>query len=346
MTRVKRYYGTGANSYAGQKNHYTFRGHLRGKEMTGFTAGHEISLSPRTVYDIDWMGRTTAVGLYVGGVTWPTDYTDYAASTATSRAALSKTYYDVLGRVYRAERYTISSADGSAGSNTQTNNYYDARGHQVATAPRHLAGTETAYDGLGRAYQTRTVLADSFSYSSGVFEYRAPTPNPAIGSMSGGDGGVVAMSHTAFDALGNAIQSHSFETVDTDTDGLDLTNNDDYVRRSVYRWYDGAGRVTAEADYGCGNTATDVWQYAAVPNRPTTAPSTSATVLVTQYGYNADSGRLETVTDPLDRRDQDLLRRPGPNYLRGNELRQFLAAGHEHRRFDRPQQGSRYPVRV
>ena len=116
--------------------------------------------------------------------------------------------------------------------------------------------------------------------------------------MTGGDDKVMALNHEVFDAAGNTIEFHSFETIDTDTNGLSLSNNNDYVRRSVYRWFDAASRVTAAADYGCGNTSTNVWQYAAMPSRPSSAPSTSATVLVTQYSYDPATGLLQLATNP------------------------------------------------
>ena len=51
------------------------------------------------------------------------------------------------------------------------------------------AATEIAYDGAGRQYQSRTVLElESTKYSSGAFQYRAPTPDPTLSSMTGGQG--------------------------------------------------------------------------------------------------------------------------------------------------------------
>ena len=56
--------------------------------------------------------------------------------------------------------------------------------------------------------------------------------------MTGGDDNVLTLSHTVFDASGNTTKQHSFEMnhYDTTTVGIDLSNNDDYVRSSVYMW--------------------------------------------------------------------------------------------------------------
>ena len=309
VTRTVNYYGTGSTDNTGRQIYYTFRGHARAvRPFKAYDGSSDISVGPYVIYNVNWMGRITATAIYTSAPTWPTDYSAYADTTAANRGKLSETHYDALGRTYCSERYTISSVDGSKGNKTQANFYYDRRGNQVAFAPKHEAATETAYDGLGRAYETRNVLllkgddGGSF-YSSGAFQYRSPTPNPAFsssstGSMSGGDDKVMAMSHQVFDAADNVIETHSFATIDADTNGLNLSTNSDYIRSSTYQWYDIANRVTAQADYGCGSISSNVWQYAAMPSRPTSAPSTSATVLVSQYGYDSATGRLQLATNP------------------------------------------------
>ncbi len=50
------------------------------------------------------------------------------------------------------------------------------------------------------------------------------------------------------------------------------------------------------------------WKYAAVPSRPSTAPSASTeTVLVTAYTYDSDTSEQTTVTDPMGVRRQLVL---------------------------------------
>src|SRR5690606_32162638 len=69
----------------------------------------------------------------------------------------------------------------------------------------------------------------------------------------------------------------------------------DYVRHSVYSWYDGADRLVTTADYGSGDSG-GVWKYAAMPAYPGSAPSASDSAkLVTIIGYDS-AGRQNTIT--------------------------------------------------
>lgn len=308
-------YGDGLTDNCGGQLYYTFRGHLRGYRIfKSYDGGADVSVGPYVVFDVDWLGQTTATGLYTAAPAWPSDYSDFADTTATGRAMLAKTYYDVSGHVYREEKVAINSADGSKGNRQQMDYYYDRRGNQVAVVPKHAAATESAYDGLGRAYQTRTVLqlkgdeGNGF-YSNGAFRYRDPKPNPSFssartGQMTGGSDNVVTIKHKVLDIAGNAIETHTCEGIvgDGDNVGLNLSTNHGYVCRSVYNWYDRADRLTAEADYGCGNTAADTWTYGAMPSRPSSPPSSGATALVTLSGYDSVSGKLQLVTNPKGQR--------------------------------------------
>ncbi len=146
---------------------------------------------------------------------------------------------------------------------------------------------------------------NSTKYSSGAFSYRDPAPDPTLSSMTGGDDKVVVLSHRVFDDAGNIIEKHSCDMNHDDTGvstGINLTNNNDYVRSSTYAWYDNANRTTTVGTYGSGDTATGAgqWKYAAAPSRPATAPTASSdTVLITKYSYDSTTGRRNLVTDPI-----------------------------------------------
>ena len=102
-------------------------------------------------------------------------YPAYASSTSTNRLTENATLYDDLDRVYQTQQYDISPSTGTG------TNYLVARTRTtiamtalVASAPAYAAGTETAYDGAGRQYETRTVTAlQSTPYSSGAYQYCA-----------------------------------------------------------------------------------------------------------------------------------------------------------------------------
>jgi hypothetical protein len=205
-----------------------------------------------------------------------------------------------------SQQYDISPSSGTGTNYLCQNSFYDRNDRVVASGPAYAAGNETAYDGAGRQYEKRTVIAlQSTAYSSGAYQYCAPTPVPTLSSMSGGDAGVLEMTHQTFDANGNVLETDAFEDNHDDltgsNPGINLTSNNDYVRRTVFKWYDGANRITTTADYGSGDTATAAgqWKYATIPSRPSSAPTaSSSTALVTLYAYTTDSGLSQTVTDP------------------------------------------------
>ena len=219
-----------------------------------------IDVPRRAQYDSDptWSSVLTGDG-----------YSAYASSTSANRLTQNNTLYDNLNRIYQTQLYDIAQSSGSGSNYVSQMTYYDRNNRQIATAPGYAAGTEVAYDGAGRTYQTRTVLAlQSTSYSSGAYQYCVPTPIPTLSSMSGGDGGVLWLTHQTLDANGNVLQSDTLEDNHDDitgsTPGINLTNNNDYVRRTVFNWYDSANRLTTTADYGSGDTSsgTGQWKYA------------------------------------------------------------------------------------
>jgi len=306
VTKTSRYFGTGTYDFTSTQIGRTYRGHVRYIRPTYQVTSTETDIGPFTVMDVDWMGRTKATALYDAAPTWATvltgdGYTDYASGTTTDRRSLSKTLYDDQGRVYQTEQYEVAESNGAAGNKFVSDNFYDREWRLVGTRQQNGAGREMAYDGAGRQYESRLVTdLETTKYTSGAFNYRDPLPKPDIANLSGGNDGVIELSHTAFDAAGNELESHHFELDHDDTNGLSLTSND-YVRRSVFSWYDAADRVTATGDYGSGDTTAGqgTWKYVARPTRAGSAPSTSAdTVLLTKYGYHVDTGRLELVTHP------------------------------------------------
>jgi hypothetical protein len=311
VTKSKRYFGTGANDFTGANYKRAYRGHSRGVEPFYMNGSTETPVGPYPVTDVDWKGRTTASALYETDPSWSSvltgdGYAAYAVSTSSHRRTRRDTLYDDLGRVYQVKVYEIASSSGTGTNYLSTRLYYDRNGRLAASGADYANGTEVAYDAAGRQYQSRTVVAlQSTPYSSGAFNYRTPVPNPSLGSMTGGDGGLIAFSHAVFDANGNVAERDSFEANHDDLTGtavgVDLTNNDDYVRQTVFNWYDSAGRLTTTADYGSGDTTSGAgqWRYAAPPTRPSSAPTASGdTALVTLFSYNADSGLHELLTNP------------------------------------------------
>ncbi|MEZ6032023.1 MAG: RHS repeat-associated core domain-containing protein [Planctomycetaceae bacterium] len=311
VTKSKRYFGTGTNDYTGIIYKQTYRGHVRGVEPFYMNGSTETAVGPYSVTDVNWSGQTTATAQFRANPTWATvltgdGYTTYASSTASNRGMLSEITYDDTDRAYRTNTFAIDASTGAKGSSHQSDVYYDRLGRVVASQPAYQAGSEIAYDGTGRSYHSRTVLdLETTKYVSGAYNYRDPQPQPMMSSMTGGDDNVLTLSHNMYDASGNVTGQHSFSMNHDDTGatlGIDLSNNDDYVRSSIYTWYDDADRVTMTGNYGSGDTTAGAgkWKYAAVPARPATAPTASGeTVLVTKYTHDSDTGEQTTVTDPM-----------------------------------------------
>jgi RHS repeat-associated protein len=312
VTQTQRFFGTASTAYTGTNYHRTYRGHLRGLEPFYMNGTTQTPMGPYTVLDIDWKGRAIATAQYSADPTWTSvltadGYPAYASTTSTNRLTERGVLYDSLNRVYQTQVYDISQSTGTGSNYLARNSFYDRNDRVVASSPTYAAGTETAYDGVGRQYETRTVTAlQSTSYSSGAYQYCAPTPSPTLSAMSGGNNGVLELSHQTLDANGNVVETDTFEDNHDDivggNPGINLTNNNNYVRRTVFSWYDAANRLVTSADFGSGDPSSGAgqWKYAGIPTRLSSAPTTSAnTSLVTLYAYWPDSARLQTITDPL-----------------------------------------------
>jgi len=314
-------YNTTDGEYAGANYYRSFRGDLRGVELVHYGGASESTVSPYIVHDVDWMGRTIATAAYTSAPTWTggggvLETDDYADSPRTNRRTLSKASFDDLGRVYQAERYFIhpttggGATAGDKGDMLVSEFYFDRNDRAVGVQPRNEAAIEHAYDGLGRRYQTRVVKMlegedeGTNYYTSGKFNYRDPQPKPTIDvSAGGGNDLVIQMEHGRFDAAGNVTRVHSFEMNHDDTTdvGINLSATTDYVRSSVYQWYDDADRLKTVADYGAGSgTSGIIWEWNSMPNPGSEPTGSTAYALVATLAYNSNTGRLESTAEKQD----------------------------------------------
>jgi RHS repeat-associated protein len=311
VTKTRTFFGTSSTSYTGTNFYRTYRGHVRGLEPFYVSGATETPMGPYTVNDVDWKGRTTTTAKYSADPTWSSvltsdGYPAYASSTSTNRLTEASLLYDNLNRAYQSQQYDIAPSTGTGTNYLAQNTFYDRNDRVVASAPAYGAGTEGGYDGAGRLYETRTVIAlPSAPYSSGAYQYCVPTPNPTLSSMSGGSNGVLELAHQTLDANGNVLETDTFDDnhddVISSSPGINLTTNTNYVRRTVFSWYDAANRLTTRADYGSGDPSSGAgqWKNVTIPSRPSSTPTISSnTALVTLYAYTNDSGLLQTVTDP------------------------------------------------
>ena len=309
-----------------QIRHFTYRGHLRGIERQysdDFAGGAQeneqdsltnpSTVTPILAVDVDWLGRPIASAGYTTTPSWDdfaNGYTPYASSTTNGRFSLTKTDYDDQHRVYQVLRYPHKEAR----NHFEINRYYDRRGYLVAGGDKYSAHSELAYDGAGRLFQQRIVSniknsnAQPYDATSGQFLYNAPTPHPTFQSASGGNEGVIALTHSQYgnsaDSM-NMIARYDVELNNNDSNGIQLAggNVTGGIRNTTFYWHDSADRVSDMANYGSSDgtaTSASSWTHSNFKARPDSPPNwTEADVvgghqLVSRYGYHPKTGRRET----------------------------------------------------
>lgn len=333
LTSRKQFFGIGANDFLKTVVHRTFRGHVRGVEgHNGLQNPTEVS--PFLVIDVDWLGRETATSIFTTEPSWFNNFASvsddgYAsAAMASGRIDLTTKSHDQLGRAYRIERYP-----GTSLSKIQANFYYNRNNQPVCMGEKYSSHFEFAYDGLGRKYQERIVANVQntlFDSTTHAFNYSNPEPTPSISSMStSGDEGLVFIRHIDYDWAGNTVAKHHFEMNHTDTNGIDGTGS--YVRQTAHMWYDRATRLTAQADWGSGNSSSlNLWAYSTPPTRNPTEPSwTDPSVydgkaLLTKFEYHPANGRQESVVFGLSKNASDTRRQKVKAFYDDLGRRQFV----------------------
>jgi hypothetical protein len=170
--------------------------------------------------DLNWSGQTTAAAQFKANPTWATvltgdGYTAYASSTATNRGTLSETSTTILGRIHTAQTRSPSihppEPRAVRCSRIRITTGWD---ESSPLKPHIKQDSETAYDGAGRSYQSRTVLdLESTKYSSGAFVYRDPQPQPTMSSMTGGDDSVLTYWSTACSMHSGNVSQNSIRSI-------------------------------------------------------------------------------------------------------------------------------------
>ncbi len=306
VTSTWSYFDTGANDYTYSRIYYDWRGNLRGVTKGKYTGN---PVSSFLVRDYNNAGKFVAGAYFSEEPTWEdilgsTEYDPtYAWDTLTDRLALYSELVDINGNVYRTKKWEIYQATGGGHTAGDKGNalvddyYYDRNSRIVAvTSPGQMA-IEIAYDGVGRAVESRYLTElNSTKYFGvdGLFNYCLPTP----GATAGGDEGVLQMARSTFDNVGNVLAKYNYEKNHYDTNGLKLDSDpEDYIKDATYFWYDGAHRRTAVANYGTGDNTNDQWAYnASLDPRPETAPDQGGEALVAEFTYS--KGKIQKVTDP------------------------------------------------
>ncbi len=188
--------------------------------------------------------------------------------------------YDDQGRLYQTQVYDVNPSTGAVSSTALTTNYYyDHRGNLMAESDPGGLWTKSVYDGADR---------DVMDYTT---DGAGGTTWADAGSVSNDT--VLEQEQTVYDADGNSIETIDSQRFHNATGSGPLGNPSSGIGARVYyaaNYYDNADRLIASVDAGTnGGTA---W------TRPSTVPASSATLLVTNYVYNA-AGWVQDTIDPM-----------------------------------------------
>lgn len=147
------------------------------------------------------------------------------------------------------------------------------------------------YDAMGRHNRVRT---PGGTITRTVFDVRSKPAEIYVGTDDVADDVVVEQYQVDYDAAGKPLFGSIWRRMEnaTGTGPLQSPIGSQPIAWASYQafWYDGAGRMTALANYGTA-------EGLGAPTRPQAAPDRTADVLVTTIGYN-DRGEAYSSVDP------------------------------------------------
>ncbi|MFN7021239.1 MAG: RHS repeat-associated core domain-containing protein [Phycisphaerales bacterium] len=260
--------------------------------------------APHSVTKYDNLGRMTASGLFSSssGLTASTDPT----TTTSNRVALSQTFYDERGQVWKSQRHKITQSTGADADNLQTLNWYDPDGRLIKTDGEQLA--KTRYDRLGRVIQSFTLASDNDAANTYSDVYDSTNK---FASVAGDK--VLEERQTGYDgALDEVLVQGTVERKHDDTsttgpldttydggDGLPLKFTAADVKGRIQisaTWYDDLDRPKTAAFYGTNSATDNVATFdRSGLSEPTGSDTNPTTRIVTKTVYDTDGTVKETV---------------------------------------------------
>jgi RHS repeat-associated protein len=251
---------------------------------SGVETSESTSLNRPIVYQVyDNLNEVTEADQFDGdGLSITTDANGDGVPDQPSSSALrakSTAAFDELGRAYQEKTFSVDPSSGSVSTNAlTTNHWFDARSNEIKTSNPGGEVDKAVFDGAGR--ETTSYVTDG----GGDSAY-------ADAATVTGDA-VLEQVETAYDADSNPILTTTRERFHDETATGALGNPTTAPKARVsYQagYFDRADRLTDSVDVGTNGGS--------AYTRPSSVPSRSDTVLVTNYGYNA-AGWTESVTDP------------------------------------------------
>ena len=282
---------TGIGSSTG-KRETTYQYDVRGRAVVTIPPQMPCSV---TAYDV--RSRPTATALYTSssGLSASTD--PAVTGTQSNRTALSKTFYDSRGQVYKAQRFKVDQSDGSDDDSLESLTWRDAAGRVIKQGG--TANSKTAYDRLGRVTHQYTLArnndsgyGDADDVTGDIVLEQSDTLYDDVDKT-----GLVFMTATIMRNYDDASTTGALDTnADNDAKAYDQTGTPDVKGRiqiTAY-WYDELDRQQDVVQYGTYN-------YADFDRQPSSSwlsvPSRSSTALRTTTVYN-DNGTVQKVQAP------------------------------------------------
>jgi RHS repeat-associated protein len=281
LTQVTEYPGGSAAKRVAQ-SFYDWRDRLvAGK--SGVEGSEATDLNRPVAYtEYDNLDEPTAQEQYDGdGVSISDGNSDGVPDKPSSSLlrARSTADYDDQGRVYRTHVYSVDQSSGSVSSASLTTDvWFNHRGQAIKTAEPGGLVSKYQYDGAGRV--TKAFTTDGGGDAS--WSDAATVTGDAV----------LSQTEVQYDGDGNVLLTITKDRFHDETSTGELGNATTTPKARVSyvaAYYDAADRITAMVDVGTNGGS--------AYTRPSSVPSRSDTVLVTEYGYNS-AGWIETMTDP------------------------------------------------
>jgi RHS repeat-associated protein len=248
---------------------------------------------PHVLSKYDNMGRMIATAQYSSSS--GLDAGDDPTSLATNRMALSQTFYNERGQVWKSQRHKIDDADGSDDDNLQTLIWFDANGRTIKVDGGQLA--KTFYDRLGRTTHQFVLASDNDSTYGDADDVGGDIVLQETQNTYDPDTDELIMT-AAIERFQDDLSSGTTGALDTNADGDALLYTAANVLGRIQitaMWHDQFGRTTETVNYGTYNGANFDRDGLSVPAR-------SDTALLTEYRFNTGSGdhdgTLKRMIDP------------------------------------------------